>query len=103
MRFITYFELNPDFDPSELASVGMELMEKKLYPAKGVETLSWYISTGYWGIAVSEADSVEALMNNVNAWRIAKPGIFRIFKVAPAMEARELIPKVVNLARKVKG
>jgi hypothetical protein len=42
-------------------------------------------------------------MNNVNAWRIAKPGIFKTFKVAPAMEARELIPKVVNLARKIKG
>ena len=102
MRFITYFELNPDLDPTEIASIGIELMEKKLYPAKGVETLSWYISTGYWGIAVSEADSGDALMNNVNAWRIAKPGIFLTFKTAPAMETRELIPKVVNLARKIK-
>jgi len=103
LRFITYFELNPNFDPSELASLGMELIEKKLYPAKGIETLSWYISTDYWGISVSEADSVEALMNNVNAWRITKPGIFKSYKIAPAMETRELIPKVVNLGRKIKG
>lgn len=103
MRFITYFELNPDFDPSELASLGMELMEKKLYPAKGVETMAWYVSTGYWGISISEADSVDALMNNVNAWRIAKPGIFKSYKIAPAMETKDLIPKVVNLGRKIKG
>jgi hypothetical protein len=103
MRFISYFELNPEFDPSELASVGMNLMEKKLYPAKGVETIAWYISTGYWGISITEAESVEAMMNNVNAWRIAKPGIFKTYKVEPAMDTKELIPKVVNLGRKVKG
>jgi len=40
MRFITYFELNPEFDPSELAQIGIDLMKKKLYPAEGVETLA---------------------------------------------------------------
>jgi hypothetical protein len=59
LRFIPYFELNPDFDPSDLANFGMNLMEKKLYPAKGIETIAWYISTGYWGISITEAESVE--------------------------------------------
>ena len=103
MRFISYFELNPEFDPSELAEVGVDLMKRKLYPAEGVETLAWYMSPGLWGISVSEAESVEAIMNNVNAWRIAKPGIFKFYKIEPAMDTKELIPIAVQLAKKVKG
>jgi len=61
------------------------------------------MSPGLWGISVSEAESVEALMNNVNAWRIAKPGIFKFFKIEPAMDTKELIPIAVQLAKKVKG
>lgn len=102
MRFIAYFELNPKFDPSELAEVGIDLMKRKLYPAEGVKTLAWYMTPGLWGISVSEADSVEALMNNVHAWRIAKPGIFTFFKIEPAMDTKELIPLGVQLAKRVK-
>ncbi len=39
MRFITYFELNPEFDPSQLAEIGVDLMKRKLYPAEGVEIM----------------------------------------------------------------
>ena len=102
-EFIAYFELNPDFDPSDLAELGLDLLKKKIYPAEGVETIAWYLSPGLWGTAISKAESVEALMNNVNAWRIAKPGIFKSYKIEPAMETRELIPVVVKLAKKVKG
>lgn len=103
MRFITYFELNPEFDPSEMAQIGMDLMKKKLYPAKGVETLAWYMTPGNWGISVSEAESVEAIMRNVHAWRIAKPGMFKFYKIEPAMETKELIPIGIQLAKDVKG
>jgi hypothetical protein len=103
MRFISYFELNQDFDPSELAEVGIDLMKRKLYPAEGTETLAWYVTPGLWGISISEADSVAAVMNNVNAWRIAKPGIFKSYKIEPAMDTKEYIPIGVQLAKKVKG
>ena len=103
MRFITYFELNPELDPSKLAEIGMDLMKRKLYPAEGVETLAWYTTPGMWGISVSEADSVEALMKNVYAWRIALPGIFKFFKIEPAMDTKEFIPIGVQLVKKVKG
>ena len=102
MRFISYFELNPDFDPSELAEVGIDLMKRKLYPAEGVETLAWYMAPGNWGISVSEAESVDALMRNVHAWRIAKPGIFKFYKIEPAMDTKDLIPIGVQLAKKIK-
>jgi hypothetical protein len=41
-------------------------------------------------------------MNNVNAWRIAKPGIFKSYKIEPAMQAVELLPIVVQLGKKVR-
>jgi hypothetical protein len=46
---------------------------------------------------------VEAIMNNVHAWRIAKPGIFKFYKVEPAMDTKELIPIGIQLAKRVKG
>ena len=76
MKFIAYFELNPEFDPSELAEIGIDLMKRKLYPAEGYNSIAGHMVVGMWGISIAEADSVEAIMNNVNAWRIAKLGIF---------------------------
>lgn len=103
MKFIAYFELNPEFDPSELAEIGSNLMKRKLYPAEGFNSIAWYMAAGFWGISISEADSVEAVMDSVNAWRIAKPGIFKSYKIEPAMNTNELIPRVVQLAKKVRG
>ena len=102
MRFISYFELNPDFDPSELAELGINFVKKKLYPAPGIESIAWYLAPGYWGISISEAEKVEDIMDNVNAWRIAKPGIFKSYKIEPAMETNTLMPRVVQLRKKVK-
>lgn len=102
MLFVSYFELNPDFDPSELAEIGQKLLSKKLYPAPGVKQLAWYLTPGYWGIAVSEAETAEDITNNINLWRIAKPGIFKSIKVEPALETVQLIPQVLKLSRKLK-
>ena len=90
------------YDPSVLAEIGQTLMEKKLYSAEGVETLAWYLTPGHWGISITEAESVEAMMKNVNAWRIAKPGIFKSYKIQPAQETKELIPVILKLGRKIK-
>jgi len=102
MRFIAYFELNPDFDPSELSEIGIDLVKKKLYPAPGVESLAWYLSPGYWGISISEAEKVEDVMKSLNVWRIAKPGIFKKVKIQPAMDTKSLMPVMTQLAKKVK-
>jgi len=60
--FITYWEINPDFDPAELAEIAQELISKKIYPAEGVTSHAFYISTSdYWGIGIDEADSEAAL------------------------------------------
>ena len=104
MIFITYWEINPDFDPAELAEIAQELMRKKVYPAEGIKELAFYISTSdYWGIGIDEADSEEALAKNVNMWRIAKPGFIKFIKSTPAMEVVKLLPVLVKLKKQIKG
>jgi hypothetical protein len=104
MIFITYWEINPDFDPAELAGIAQELISKKVYPAEGVNELAFYISTSdYWGIGIDEADSEEALARNVNMWRIAKPGFIKSIKSTPAMEVVKILPVLVKLKNQIKG
>ena len=104
MMFITYFEINPDFDPAELAEIAQELMSKKVYPAEGVTSHAFYMSTSdYWGIGIDEADSEEALARNANMWRIAKPGFIKSMKTTPALEVVKMLPVMVKLKKQIKG
>jgi hypothetical protein len=104
MIFITYWEINPDFDPAELAEIAQELMRKKVSPAEGIKELAFYISTtDFWGIGIDEAESEEALARNVNMWRIAKPGFIKFIKSTPAMEVVKLLPVLVKLKKQIKG
>jgi hypothetical protein len=104
MMFITYFEINPDFDPAELSEIAQELISKKAYPAEGVTSHAFYMSTSdYWGIGIDEADSEEALARNVNMWRISKPGFIRSIKTTPALEVVKLLPVMVKLKKQIKG
>ena len=100
MLFISYWELNPDFDPSEMAEIAQKLISKQLYPAKGVKQIGWYVSTSdYWGISIDEADSEEELAINSQMWRIAKPGFIKFMRTSPAMEAIKILPVLMKLKR----
>jgi hypothetical protein len=104
MIFISYWELNPDFDPSELTEIAQMLISKKLYPTEGVKQLAWYVSTSdYWGISIDESDSEEALTRNMNMWRVAKPGFLRFVKSTPAMEIAKILPVIMKLKKDIKG
>ena len=104
MIFISYWELNPDFDPSELAGVAQTLISKKLWPVEGMKEIAWYISTSdYWGITIVEAETEEQMVEMTGMWRIAKPGIFKFIKTTPAMEIVKMVPTLMKLAKKIKG
>ena len=104
MIFISYWELNPDFDPSELAEIAQELMSKKIYPAEGVKEIAFYVSiSDYWGISIDESDSEEALARGTNMWRIAKPGVLKLVKTTAAMEVAKILPILVKLKKEIKG
>lgn len=102
MLFITYWELNQDFDPSELAEIAQKLMSKKLYPVEGVKQIGFYISTSdYWGITIEEADNEEQMAKGSNMWRLAKPGYIKVMKTTPAMDATKMIPLVIKLKKQL--
>jgi hypothetical protein len=102
--FITYFELNPNIDPSEIADVAQKLISKGLYPPKGQKTLAWYLSTDSdWGIMAVEVDSEESSFVGTRMWQIAKPGIFKYLKSSLAMKAEDMIPLGIKLRKQIKG
>ena len=104
MIFISYWELNPDFDPSELAGVAQTLISKKLWPVEGIKEIAWYVSTSdFWGITIVEAETEEQMVEMAAMWRIAKPGIFKSLKTTPAMEIVKVVPELMKLAKKIKG
>ena len=101
--FIQYWELNPDFDPIELVEVSQTLIKKKVTPAEGEKILHIYFSTSeYWGITITVADSEEVLLQSAQIWRIAKPGIFKVFKISPVVDLVKAIPFLVQLGKKLK-
>ena len=104
MLFISYWEINPDYDPSELTEIALDLIKKKLYPAEGIKEIGFYMSlSDLWGITIEEADSEEALIRNTQMWRIAKPGMIKFIKSSPAMEVTKLLPIVMKLKKEMKG
>jgi len=104
MLFITYWELNEDFDPSNLAEVAQKVISKKLYPTEGVNQIGWYASTGdFWGITITEAVSEEQLVKDTNVWRMAKPGLFKFIKTSPAMELAKALPILIKLKKQLEG
>ncbi|KKK69256.1 hypothetical protein LCGC14_2935870 [marine sediment metagenome] len=102
MLFITYWELNPQMDPSALADAAQIILNKKLYPTEGVTQHTWLISAdGYWGITVSEAETVEQLAKDVAVWKVAHPGLFTAFKSSPAMEPGKMIPLIMKIKKQL--
>ena len=100
--FISYWELNPDFDPSELAEIAQKLMSKKLFPAEGVKQIGFYMSTSdMWGITIEEAENEEQMTRGSMIWRLAKPGYIRVMKTTPAIEATKMIPLIMKMKKQL--
>ena len=104
LLFISYWELNPDFDPSELADIAQKLMSKKLFPAEGVKQIGFYMSTSdMWGITIEEAENEEQMTRGSMIWRLAKPGYIRVMKTTPAIEATKMIPLIMKMKKQLEG
>ena len=99
MLFLSYWELNETFTPKDVAKLAAELMEKKLWPVEGMKILGWYITSDvpHWGITLEEGETVEQIMKGALVWENAKPGLFKVLKVSPAMTAEDAIPLTMEL------
>lgn len=103
MIFITYWELNPDFDPSELAEIAQKIINKKLWPVEGTKEIAWYVSNSdFWGVLILEADNEEQITEVFAMWRMTKPGIFKFMKTTPASQVVKRLPPLMKLAKKLK-
>ncbi|MFX1442688.1 MAG: hypothetical protein ACFFHV_04675 [Promethearchaeota archaeon] len=103
MIFITYWELNPDFDPAELAEIAQKIVSKKLWPVEGTKEIAWYVSNSdFWGVLILEADTEEQIIEAFAMWRLTKPGIFKFVKTTPASPVVKVIPPLMKLAKKLK-
>jgi hypothetical protein len=104
MLFISYWELNPDLDPTAIGEVAQELMSKKIYPVAGIKDIVFHVSpSDYWGISLTEAESEEALARSTNIWRIAKPGMIKLVKTSPGIEVAKALPILAKLKKDIKG
>jgi hypothetical protein len=99
MLFLTYWEINETSTPKEIAKIAAELMEKGLWPLEGTKMLGWYITSDipHWGITIYEAETAEQVMKGALVWENAKPGLFKVLKVSPAMTAEDAIPLVMEM------
>ena len=100
MLFLSYWELNENLTPKDIAELSAELMEKRLWPPEGTKILGFYTSAAdvpIWGVTIEDAESVEAVLKGVAVWTNAKPGVFKVVRVSPAMTAEDAIRVVMEM------
>jgi len=55
MITVTFWTLNPNLPPNKIAEAASKLMEKGLFPVKGVkDVLGFYITPGCRGVTITE-------------------------------------------------
>ena len=100
MLFLSYWELNENITPKDIVKVGAELLAKKLWPIEGMKILGWYVAAGpvpTWGITIEEAESAEQVLKGIAVWTNAKPGLFKVVKVSPAMTTEDAMRIVAEM------
>ena len=101
MLFIIYFEIDPSLDPREMLTAYQKIQEAGVELEKW-ETTGWYMTPEDWGVAIVESDSVDDMMKNVYQWKLALPGFFTKYNVAPVAEVEQAVPILAKMMRKFK-
>ncbi|HME55016.1 MAG TPA: DUF3303 family protein [Candidatus Lokiarchaeia archaeon] len=103
MLMIVYWELDPNLKPSDITEAVAELQQRGMWPPEGLKMLGWWVTPDYWGVTVYDVDNEEALMKGASLLRLAKPGIFKVYKASIAMPANEVIPLMAQLNSQLNG
>jgi len=101
MLFLVYYELNPSLDPAEILDAYQKIQEAEIELEKW-ETKGWYITPEHWGVAIVETESVDDVMKNAYEWRLALPGMFKTYNIAPVAEVEQAVPLLAKMIRKIK-
>jgi len=100
MIFITFWTLNPNLPPTKMAEVAAALMQKGLYPVKGVKQIGNYICPGGRGVTINEMEDAAAAsktaFEDYAMWLKEMPGFFSSFETIPALPIEEGISIVLK-------
>jgi len=98
MIAITFWTLNPNLPPSKIAEVAAKLMEKELWPLKGMKTLGFYVCPGGRGVTISEIEGPadEITFESYVTWAKELPGLFASYETLPAVPAEKGISIVLK-------
>ena len=100
MLFIVHYEFNPNLNPEDMFTAYQKIAQAEIDLGNS-ETKSWYITPEHWGVAIIETDSVESMMKNAYMWRVALPGLFKTYNIAPVAEIEEIVPLLAKMMRKI--
>jgi hypothetical protein len=101
MLFIIYYELDPGADPRDILTAYQKIQEAGVELEKW-DTKGWYLTPEDWGVAIVESDTVDDMMKNVYQWKLALPGFFKKYNVAPVAEVEQVVPVLAKMMRKFK-
>ncbi|MFX1590275.1 MAG: DUF3303 domain-containing protein [Promethearchaeota archaeon] len=101
MLFVVYYELDPSMDPAAIIDAFQKIQEANIEAEKW-DTKFWYVTPEYWGVAVVDTNTAEDIAQNANSWRVALPGIFKSYKISPALDVETYVPIAAKLVRKIK-
>lgn len=91
MKFLGFWKLGKNITSSKLGKAAAEIMEKGLFPTKGVEVKEWLVCPGGKGIVLMEADSEADIFRSYAIWADAIPGFFDEYEVLPAVEVADAV------------
>jgi hypothetical protein len=94
MVAVTFWTLNPNLPPNKIAEAASKLMQKGLFPVKGVkEVLGFYITPGGRGVTITELedgyDAAEVGFRDYVTWIREVPGLFASYESHPAVTAEK--------------
>jgi hypothetical protein len=99
---VTFWKLNQNVPPENLAKVAAKIMEKGLFPPEGMEILGWYICPGGRGVTISESKTIDPAVafKNWLVWVQEMTGFFESYEILPAVSAQEAIQMVLAKPKK---
>jgi hypothetical protein len=95
---VTFWKLNPNVPPEDVARLTMKLMEKKAYPPAGVKILGFYICPGGKGVTISEsqAASSEIAFKSWLTWIQERKDLFECYEVMPAISVDAAVKMAIG-------
>lgn len=103
MQFLTFWKLNEEMSAEHRQQIAEKLTSQGLFPPENVELVRWDGTPDDWGVAIMEADDVQAVTSALNMWRIAggETAFFEKTMTAPAAPVQETLADQAALIDRV--